>query len=257
MALLWPFEDGDELLICIKDVEVIRKVLKKEPVSLKKTFWDVFRRFNLIRTPQEQRIHLFKDAPITVLNETTYSLDVKRALMAVLALDARTKDLRLTFKDGTRSDLDILIEQADILINDKWLDFHASHAVTPCSLYHEASTKLVGIDAFSCHHVITDLYDLILIELENSTSSETNSALRLRISEKLRNTPFKVEVSPGENNGEIRVSWIDTEADRDWKLYGLDRKGTVVMHQESTCSRKKNDLLTAGKYQNLTRKNIQ
>ena len=52
-------------------------------------------------------------------------------------------------------------------INDKWLDFYASHVEVPCWLSRLASVQDVDTDMFSCDHVVADFYGLIFMELKD------------------------------------------------------------------------------------------
>jgi hypothetical protein len=209
------------------------------------------RKHGLIKTPQEWRQHLLSNAPNSALEDTIYSKGVQRALLGVLALDPRTQHRELVFKSGGDADLDLLLDGTRILVNDKWLDFHASHESGSCDLLSEASDQQISIDSFDCGHVITELYDLILVELSRLPSLRSSSASdnfsRRKVGEKIRQTPYKVEVSQGERTGEIKVSWTESESDRVWKKYGLLRKGRVSLHRESTCSTKKHQLLSPSK----------
>lgn len=94
--------------------------------------WEPLRRFNHVRTPQEQRYHLLHSAPIATEKSTLYASMVKRALSAGLCLDKRTKRLELVFKDGTAAELDLLLDGTELMVNEKFLDFHASHKKVPC-----------------------------------------------------------------------------------------------------------------------------
>ncbi|KAH9206337.1 hypothetical protein DL95DRAFT_266133, partial [Leptodontidium sp. 2 PMI_412] len=109
------------------DVDLIRRSLKKEPKQLPRRLWDPLKRFNLIRTPQEQRRYLLRNAVDSALEDTPFSVGVKCSLRAALALDASTRDLELRFKSSTDTELDLLLEGSEILVNEKWLDFYSSH----------------------------------------------------------------------------------------------------------------------------------
>lgn len=174
---------------------------------------------------------------------------VKRALRASLCLDTRTKDLELVFKDGTAAELDLLLDGMKLMINEKWLDFDASHENVPCWLSRLSSTAGFSGDTFSCDHVITDLYDMVLMEVdkdrrEKHGAVEEDGLLRLRLVENLRQMPRVIETAPGCNPGEIDVTWMDSEGDLAARLHGLDVKYRVTLHRERTCAQKRFDLVT-------------
>jgi len=225
------------------------KSLKKEPVPLSAPIWVSLRRYNLLRTPDEQRHHLLFNAPNSAYELTAYSTGVLRTLKAILALDQRTKDLEIFFKDGEYAELDLLLDRSRLLINDKWLDFDASHALSFCALFAEANDDEVKIDTFSCNHVVTELYNLILVELSRDSSSElgippdTDNSLHQKVSEKIRQIPHKVDCKPGNSAGVIHVSWVHSESEKDWKLHGVSRHGRVILHRENTCRDEKFEFL--------------
>ena len=92
--------------------------LKKEPAPLKSELWKKLRSFGLLRTPQERRERLLCDAPESLKRESAYSTGMKRALMGILALDPKTRNLEVTFKSSTVAELDLLIHGSKLLIND-------------------------------------------------------------------------------------------------------------------------------------------
>ena len=233
-----------------QDIEIIRKSLQREPVHLADRVWDALRRYQIVRTPQEQQHRLLKNAPDSAKDDSAYSADFKRSLNAALALDPRTSALTITFKDGTKDGLDLLLDNSDLLIHDKWLEFSSSHEKTPCSLSTRATQKGVSIENFSCNHVVAYLLDLLLAELtkvggaelDSHTLTRSDDSLRVAVRENLDQMPRLVEASIVEP-GEIKVTWMDLDGDRVSKLHGLDPQCGIVMHRESTCSNKRLDLL--------------
>lgn len=194
-----------------------------------------------------------QNAPETDLPKTPYSEDVERALRSVLALDSRTQDLRLDFRSGAKAELDILLQGSNLLINDKWLDFHASHEKLSCSLFFEATAEQTSIDRFSCSHIVKNLYDLVLVELSNGSNgqqsrcSHTDDYLRQLVSEKIDQMPCMVEVVQGEAAGVLEVTWVHSESEKISRLHRLELKGRITMHRESTCADKKSELLASSK----------
>lgn len=232
-----------------QDIDLIRKSLKKEPVQLPYCIWEPLRRFKHVRSPQEQRYRLLHNAPVAAGRSTVYASMVKRALQAALCLDPRTQSLDLIFKDGAAAELDLLLEGSRLMINEKWLDFHASHEETPCWLSRLSSIEGFNHENFSCDHIITELYDLVLMELDKrrteqeKTIFETEGLLRLKLIENLRQMPRLVKTAPGSSSGEIDVTWMYVESDLVAKLHGLDVKCRVMLHRQSTCATARYDLV--------------
>jgi hypothetical protein len=194
---------------------------------------------------------LLQNAIETDFHKTPYAEEVERALRSVLALDSRTRDLRLDFRSGTSAELDILLQGSNLVINDKWLDFHASHDKSFCSLFLEATAEQITIDRFSCGHIIKNLYDLILVELSKGSSTQENRSsdtaehLRQMVREKIDQMPCMVEVIQADLAGVLEVSWVHAESEKISKLHHLELKGRVTMHRESTCADKKSELLAS------------
>jgi hypothetical protein len=75
---------------------------------------------------------LLYNALVAVIKETLYSISVRRALSAALALDTRTRGLSLVFKSAGRAGLDLLLNKLDLLIYKKWLNFYLSYKRVAC-----------------------------------------------------------------------------------------------------------------------------
>ncbi|PVH68501.1 hypothetical protein DL98DRAFT_380416, partial [Cadophora sp. DSE1049] len=137
--------------------DAVDQSLKKTPIQLPRCIWNPLRRFNLARTVQEERCHLLYNAPLSIETDTLYSAGVKRALMATLSVDTRTQNLEIVFKSGSSAELDLLLEDSQLQVNEKWLDFRASHKDAPCGLSRLALSEDLVIHTFSCDHVINEL----------------------------------------------------------------------------------------------------
>jgi hypothetical protein len=204
-----------------------------------------------VRTPQEERHDLLYSAPVAAEKTTLYASMVKRALHASLCTDTRTKNLEIIFKDGTIAELDLLLDGTQLMINDKWLDFHASHQNAPCWLSRSSTTAGFSSDTFSCDHVIIDLYDMIIMEVDKCPGEQGHGAveadglLRLRLVENLHHMPRLIETAPGRNPGEIDVTWLDSEGGLAARLHRLDVRCRVTLHRESTCAMRRHDLVTS------------
>lgn len=218
----------------------------KEPVQLLNPIWHPLHKYGLVRTPREEQCHLLCNASKVFVPETPYVADFMRALHAVLLLDERTQPFKPSFRSGHTAGLDLLLINTDLLIHERCLDFNQWHAKTPCRLSSQASTVNIDINTFSCNHIVTDLYNLLLIELQNRPGSDCSqdSLLRLKVSQNLDEMPRKIEIAQGPEVGEIQVSWVDGASDAAFRLNGLDIKGRVILHRKSTCFNKMKDLLS-------------
>ena len=81
----------------------------------------------------------------------------------------------------------------------------------------------------------------------NEEFPETHAALRRKVAEKMHQMPCMLEVSaPAETFDQLDVTWVHPESSKMSKLYGLEWKGRVTLHRESTCLDKKRALLADG-----------
>ena len=199
----------------------------------------------------EELYHLLSNAPLTTKIESAYSVSVDRILKAILALDERTAGLKLIFKDGCDIGLDLFLKPFchEVLINDRYLDFHESHINSPCGIYKHAISRGQGTETYPCNHSFTELYDLLLHEIEKSgqfdMATESVPLLLDCVRESLQQMPQLVRVSTGENKGKILVKWKDTESDLAYELYRVELKCHITLHRESTCAHRRYDLLTS------------
>ncbi|KAH8589310.1 hypothetical protein B0O99DRAFT_676727 [Bisporella sp. PMI_857] len=229
-----------------QDTKIIEKSLRKVPEKLPEILWFPFRKYRLARTPQEQVRHVLSSAQLSTHRQTTYSRGVERMLRAILALDPRTNHLELEWKEASNVDLNMLLEGSKLMINNKWVNFSASHRIAPCAL----SSKLSGANEdvlFSCDHILLDLYNLILLELskrgpENAGTVENNPTQRWKVEQTLREMPRLVNVVQG-LPGELIVSWRDFESQILYEGHGLNALCQVTLHCERTCADRKMDLV--------------
>jgi len=197
--------------------------------------------------------YLLENAPPSSLPDTAFSKGVKRALRAILALDEVTENLELDFRCRKSSTLDLLVKDRSLIINDKWLDFLASHTATQCSLYKSAVRQSLDIVQFSCVHNLEDIYDLILLELAKESNRKpsrgitSRGRLCLEAKEKINDMPLEVNAIQGEKPLQLRVSWIHSRSIQDSKLHGIETEGLITLHRHSTCFQKISDLLAPSK----------
>lgn len=215
--------------------------------------WIPLQKFRLVRTPQDQQIRLFRNASEVADNGKFYPAVLKRAINAALALSARTNGLKAVFKAVDKAQLALLLSGSRLEINETWLDFRTSHEKYPCWLSRRAHVEEPIMDQFSCDHIVRELYKLVLEELKRhpglrlDQSSDSDSSLCQRVYESFQQMPMMVAASPGRQSGEIDVSWTDLEGDLVPRIYRLDPKCRIILHRESTCRSRRDDLLASSK----------
>lgn len=201
-------------LTSIQNVEISKKCFKKEPAPLSRSIWVPLRKYELLRTPKEERVKLLSNATPSVLENTVFSAGLKRYLQAAVTLHSETRHLSLCFRSGETTDLDLLLEGPQVLINDKWLCVHKTHSRdhSYCPFRKAMASTRAGIDTFTCVHLVEALYGLILDELckkwELRSRHKLCHQLREQVSCKLNQAPLKVELQHG-NPGEIQVRWVE------------------------------------------------
>jgi hypothetical protein len=169
-------------------------------------------------------------------------------LRAALASDERTKHLNILFKGGDNVDLDLLLDDLDVLIHDRWLDFYASHDRHPCSLSRQASSKDYNTETFTCDYIVNYLYGLLLDQLMPGSiyvgETGTKGTLCAKVEQNLKEMPRKLEIVLGSQPQEIKVSWVDIAGAVN-SLYGLDLECRITLHLENNICRKYEEELLA------------
>lgn len=180
-------------------------------------------------------------------------MGMDRALKAALALDSRTRSLKVVFKAGAEAGMDLLLQKTDksILIHEKWLDFKLSHRNTPC-FFSEKSDSLTHFD---CDHIILELYEMILAELRGAgndddvKSRNRDAILRQRVNDNFRQMARNVQFDQVLKTGKLTVCWTDTQSQVAYDLHELKLIHEVVLHRMSTCDSMQQCLLnTKGKF---------
>ncbi|KAF7862569.1 hypothetical protein EAF04_007442 [Stromatinia cepivora] len=242
-----------------KDAAIIRSSLKKNPVLLPDKIWKPLRKYNLAPTPLEYRKDIMCNTEIATALPTPYYSSIMRTLSAALALDTRTKSFKLVFKKAGDVGLDLYLDMdhSQLLLHDKWMDFEKSHAENSkdCILSHMRHPGGDSpIEIFSYDHIIIDICSQVLQELDRGGAGKKSpddqhlNSLPLKVGECLKNMLRAIQARPGPNKGEICVSWEDNEAGKLFRLHNMELKCCVTLHQESTCSHKRSDLI-AGEIQ--------
>ncbi|TGO32057.1 hypothetical protein BHYA_0359g00020 [Botrytis hyacinthi] len=237
-----------------KESAMIKSLLKKEPVLLPDKLWKALTKYKLLQTPLEYRKNIMCNSQTAPILDTPYCASLMRTLRAALALDPQTQPFLLIFKKAGTSGLDsyLGIDNSKLLLHEKWMDFEKSHGEnsTDCILsYMRNSGGVDPIEVFSCDHIIIEICNQVLQELDriragkDFMSDRSVNSLKSQVSECLKNMLRGIQAFPGPQKGEICVSWEDNEAGKLFRLHHLKLQCCVTLHRESTCSHKRSELL--------------
>ncbi|KAF7909374.1 uncharacterized protein EAF01_003092 [Botrytis porri] len=243
-----------------KDSAIIKSLLKKEPVLLPDRLWKTLTKYELPQTPLEYRKNIMCNSQTAPTLDTPYCASLMRTLRAALALDPQTQPFLLVFKKAGISGLDsyLDVDNSKLLLHEKWMDFEKSHGEnsTDCSLSHMRNTGDVisPIEIFSCDHIIIEICNQVLQELDRiragkgSIGDRSVDSLKSQVSECLKDMMQGIQALPGPQKGEICVSWEDNEAEKLFRLHRMKLQCCVTLHRESTCSHKRSELLARESY---------
>ncbi|KAK2627369.1 hypothetical protein QTJ16_003335 [Diplocarpon rosae] len=227
-----------------EDVRVIKTELKMRPVSVPNGLWKLLVQHGLAQTPKEYCHRLMECAPVSKLEDSTYIAGVKRALASALALDTRTENLTVIFKDNSKAEIDLLILGSELLINDKWLDYNKTHKNGTCFLWEYGMKE----PEFPCDHTISRLYGIIISKISTTplldrSTLESESSLREMLNENLRQMPRMIHIRQGKSTGQLEIVWTGLESKMVWRIYGVEMMCRITLHLERTCKDRKADLL--------------
>jgi hypothetical protein len=231
--------------------------LKKQPEPLSKVLWNILRKFSLLRTPHEERLCLFMASELASVDTTPFSTSILRVLKAALQLDDRLGQINIQVVKGDETGIDLLYKDDDnvLLIHEKWLDFDKTHEDATCELSLLAPGRRIEMEDFSCDHVVEDLFELIIHDIQEQLKWDHSRVTTIRrvARERIRQIPRRIQVSRTCNAGELEVSWVGNESEIIARNYAGDIFCNVKLHKLSSCQRKYEDLLQQGGMYSSTR----
>lgn len=210
---------------------------------LSQTLWRLLRRFNLARTPVEQRAHLFRGSPESEFIPDVFSISVHRALLASLTLDSRMRNIRVSYVKSSHIDIDFLFTAQESLlqINEKWLDFQRIHETAICHISSTISESALLSKAFACDHIVDNLLELVMLDIIcslNLTKDESMSLVRKlhhTARDLLQQMPRRIEVMQSVAR-QLQISWTDCDPGLILYEYRRNIEYSVHLHRKSTCS---------------------
>lgn len=230
-------------------IDIIKKHLKQQPAPLSAKLWKILRKYSLVRTPEEERVRVFRNSSVSEEQETVFSKSIQHGLKASLALSQKTEMVRVEYVSGAETDIDMLFdkEQQLLKVHEKWLNFVRIHETAPCRISMASNLRL-SQSIFCCDHVIEELYELAVQEiLETSTSNHAEAmkfarSMRLKVREKLQQMPRMISIKT-DGPRKLVVSWTNGENDLIREALGNIGTYYVILHRDQTCSQKRSEYL--------------
>ncbi|KAJ9156285.1 C-5 cytosine methyltransferase [Pleurostoma richardsiae] len=226
-------------------VTIILANIKKKPERAPAALWKVLRKYRLAKTPEEERRDLFKSCERVEAITDIFGANVLRMLKCAMLLDTRLEEIKFQVVKGGETGLDLIYKEEEkfILLHSKWLDFDETHKQVFCD-FSELSQE-VEMRGFSCDHVVEDLIELVIGEVDGALGIAPAEAKTIRqlARERIRQTPRRVSVSPTPKCGELQVRWVGNESgivarDHPSKIFY-----DVILHRISSCREKREQLL--------------
>ncbi|TGO47412.1 hypothetical protein BCON_0279g00110 [Botryotinia convoluta] len=237
----------------------IQSILKKEPVPLSEELWKPLRKYTSLKTPIEYQREKFIGSNTVKIPDTPYCQSFLWILRATLSLYNRI-NFEIVFKDGDDIDLDICLDvkpdKSRLLLHQRYMSFEQIHRDKgmDCTLSQVRNSNFAAkVQMFTCEHIIDYLQERTLVELDRNKittglsiadEERGDSALTFEIKKCLKHMPRMIQITHGRNNGELRVSWEDSEAGTFSRIHNINLQSHIILHRDSTCRHKHSEHVT-------------
>lgn len=206
---------------------MIEQSFVMNPVPLPLDLWDIFRKYDLCRTPSEELHHRFKFAKVVDIPQTSFALHMDWMLKRLLLASPATKDMTLAFVDGNTLNINAGFFEDTWRIHDKWLTPTGAHEYTFCEVNDPGDSGV-----FTCDHAVLQLWDLMISHLMatgNHPDIATQEAYlksmaRGRLTQMLRS----IEFTATSKLGELSVLWKSVDS-----YQNKDEPVKIVLHHEA------------------------
>ncbi|KAF7922048.1 uncharacterized protein EAE98_008259 [Botrytis deweyae] len=237
----------------------IHSVLKKEPVPLSDELWKALKKYTSVMTPSEYQRKKFVSSDTVKILDTPYCQSFLWTLRSILSLYNET-NFEIVFKDGDDIDLDVCLDmkrdKTRLLLHKSYMSFEQIHRDKDMDCFlsqARSSNRAVKVQMFTCEHIINYLHARIIRELDKndittglSTADKEKGGTDLifEIRKCLKHMPRMIQLTRGHNNGELRVSWEDSEAGTFSRIHNINLESHVILHRDSTCRDKHSEHVT-------------
>jgi len=183
-------------------------------------------------------------------NSDPFCVSILRGLKACLALDRRMREITVQFVKGGATEIDMLfsVQEGLLRVHQKWADFQRIHQDAGCEVFDLSQERPMDGGAFSCDHVVEDLFELTLNQVREPLELSQSECVILRRTarERIRQMPRQIKVSSTGRAHELEVCWTGNESGIVFKNYGVHIHYHVSLHKTSTCASKNEELLYQG-----------
>lgn len=189
--------------------------------------WTILQANSTVRTPKEEALSVFQNAPPYKAPDTSFSKHVQRGLAACFALSDHTKRVTFCFVHSENSLIDMFFDHKTetLKVHHRWLDFEAIHEGCPCRAFMP-SHMVLSVPAFSCDHVIEELVQDALGQMNAPDILSRSRDLRDRI----RLMPRDISLELAQGPGSLIVRWRDNEIESFSERFGSVMTYHIVLH---------------------------
>ncbi|TGO51700.1 hypothetical protein BOTNAR_0347g00100 [Botryotinia narcissicola] len=243
----------------------IQSALKKELEPLSEEIWKPLRKYTSVKTPSEYQRDKFIGSNTVKIADTPYCQSFLWILNAALFLYNEI-NFEIVFKDGDDIDLDICLDMKPdkprFILHKSYMNFEQIHRAKSmdCILSQiRSSNRAIIVQMFTCEHIINYLHARIIQELHKNKISTGLSAadkekggtdLILEVRKCLKHMPRMIQLTHGYHNGELYVSWEDSEAGTFSRIHNINPESHIILHRDSTCRHKHSEYVTRNEASN-------
>ena len=185
------------------------------PESIPRRLYEIFLKYKLLPTAEEERRRLFSDAPIATPNMLDpWIKHTLHAFESALQIHPQLKECSYVFRNAPSSvSIDIIRATASSFeFHHRWVNYDYVHDQRKtCPLYQSKDGNKNQDEGSICYCAVEELMDLILPEIENLSATEKRQIERSYI-DLLMTMPRDVSVTSAEDEeGIIRAEF-------NWKI---------------------------------------
>ncbi|KAK3064672.1 hypothetical protein LTS18_005050 [Coniosporium uncinatum] len=190
--------------------------LKQNPNKLPHDLWSLFRKWNLCRTPEEERLRRFETAVVVKAETTTFATSMIHALKAYLRMHDLTKEMDFAFVDGQDLHIDALFSREEKMwkVDQRWTTVEGTHQDTYCDQYKQETMA----EVFCCDHAVIALFGILVDSIGGAQSNQDSGyherqvkLIKSTVVGKLAHMPRAISISQTDQAGQLRVQWESVE----------------------------------------------